>query len=288
MSDDEVQSGASQAHELTSELNPQMSKLKKRRALQQGKITRTINRVRKFIDQGAEMRKRVEKEIIEIRKDFELARQCHAEMYEFVHEGQTSALDDWEDVLVKDFYDIEDYVEEFLKLTAVSQPANTMSKTSEQISGQSSNNSSTNCTENSSVELHHEIPDEDHEIQNGQNETGEIIDGSELVVNSDLVDNAISNDQSLNNANSPQSQKQLSASGSSKSETGYNLSSPQSFDSWIDDLAEFKETILPTEVSKMSIAEALYKLEASKDIPNIKLMTYDGEPLRYVEVYRTL
>ena len=33
----------------------------------------------------------------------------------------------------------------------------------------------------------------------------------------------------------------------------------------------------------MSIAEALYKLEASKDIPNINLMTYDGEPLRYVE-----
>ena len=33
----------------------------------------------------------------------------------------------------------------------------------------------------------------------------------------------------------------------------------------------------------MSIAEALYKLEASKDIPSIKLMKYDGNPLKYVE-----
>ena len=36
-------------------------------------------------------------------------------------------------------------------------------------------------------------------------------------------------------------------------------------------------------MSQMSIAEALYKLEASKYIPNIKLMKYDGNPLTYVE-----
>ena len=78
------------------ELSKHMWKLKnKERALQRGKITRNINRVRKFIDQGAEMRKRVEKEMIEILKNFELARQCDSEMYEFVDEGQNSALDDW-------------------------------------------------------------------------------------------------------------------------------------------------------------------------------------------------
>ena len=33
----------------------------------------------------------------------------------------------------------------------------------------------------------------------------------------------------------------------------------------------------------MSIAEALYKLEASKDIPTIKLMKYNGSLLTYVE-----
>ena len=59
------------------------------------------------------MRKRVEKEIIEIRKDFELTRQCDAEMYEFVDEGQTSALDDWEDVLVKVIYNIKIILKSF-------------------------------------------------------------------------------------------------------------------------------------------------------------------------------
>lgn len=43
-------------------------------------------------------------------------------------------------------------------------------------------------------------------------------------------------------------------------------SSPNSFDNWID---EFKKTVLPTAATGMSIADALYKLEASKDIPTI-------------------
>jgi hypothetical protein len=44
-----------------------------------------------------------------------------------------------------------------------------------------------------------------------------------------------------------------------------------------------QETALPTKASEMSIAEALYKLEACKDIPNVKLIEYDCNPLTYVE-----
>ena len=36
------------------------------------------------------MRKRIEKEIVQIRKDCELARECHAEMYEHIEESQTA------------------------------------------------------------------------------------------------------------------------------------------------------------------------------------------------------
>ena len=46
--------------------NKEQSKLR-------GKVIRSINRVKKFIDQGAEMGKRVEKKSLQIRKDFELA-----------------------------------------------------------------------------------------------------------------------------------------------------------------------------------------------------------------------
>ena len=54
---------------------------------------------------------------------------------------------------------------------------------------------------------------------------------------------------------------------------------------WIDDLIEFQETVLPNSISEMSIAQALYKLEASKDIPSIELIEYDGDPLTYVEFF---
>ena len=63
----------------------------------------------------------------------------------------------------------------------------------------------------------------------------------------------------------------------------HDLSSPQAFDTRMDDLVEFEETTLPDNMSQMSIAEALYKLEANKDIPSIQLIKYDGNPLTYVE-----
>jgi len=57
----------------------------------------------------------------------------------------------------------------------------------------------------------------------------------------------------------------------------------RSFDAWIDNLVEFEETRSPSAVREMSIADALYKLEASKDIPIIKLVAFNGSPLHYVE-----
>ena len=48
--------------------------LKKKRATYRGKITRAINRVRRFIEKGAESRKKIEKEFTQIQKDFDLAR----------------------------------------------------------------------------------------------------------------------------------------------------------------------------------------------------------------------
>ena len=126
--------------ELTSsgvgESDAQLAMLKKRRALHDVSIVR----VRKFIEQGAEMRKRVEKEMLEIRKTFMLARGCHAEMYKFADEEQISAMDNWEENLIKDFYDIEQ-IEQFLKSLSMSHPANTMSQNNHQILEQSSSSS---------------------------------------------------------------------------------------------------------------------------------------------------
>ena len=52
------------------------------------------------------------------------------------------------------------------------------------------------------------------------------------------------------------------------------------FDAWIDDLVEFQETVLPAAITtNLTIAEALLKLEANKDIPSITIPDFNGDPL---------
>ena len=56
------------------------------------------------------------------------------------------------------------------------------------------------------------------------------------------------------------------------------------FDAWIDDLVEFQETVLPAAVTtNLTIAEALLKLEANKDIPSITIPDFDGDSLSYTD-----
>ena len=57
-----------------------------------------------------------------------------------------------------------------------------------------------------------------------------------------------------------------------------------SFDAWIDDLIEFQETLLPkSDIGNVTIADALFKLEANKDIPSIQLPSFDGDALSYTD-----
>lgn len=63
-----------------------------------------------------------------------------------------------------------------------------------------------------------------------------------------------------------------------------DISPNRPFDSWIDDLVEFKETVDERSRQDISVADALYRIEASKDIPSVKLCTFGGSPLRYVDL----
>ena len=83
------------------------------------------------------MRKRVEKEGLQIRKDFELARECHSKMYEYVDESLIPAMDDWEDVLTNDLYDIEEKIESFLQSLSEPGLAKSVSVSKEQNSERS-------------------------------------------------------------------------------------------------------------------------------------------------------
>ena len=200
--------------------------------------------------------------------------ECHAEMYEYVDESQIFAMDDWEDVLTNDFYDVEETVENFLQSISEPKPANTMSLTSEQTSEQSmTNNSASSVDAGGSEEINNTAPGK-NTVEVSQSQSEPNLGANETVPKTSLD---ILEPENAKNTNSE------IASDISKSKANYNLSSPRSFDSWIDDLSEFTETTVSVNDSEMSIAEALYKLEASKDIPTIKLMKYDGSPLTYVE-----
>ncbi|XP_028404075.1 uncharacterized protein LOC114526747 [Dendronephthya gigantea] len=257
-----------------------ISSLKKRRAQLRGKITRSLNRVRKFIDQGADMRKRIEKELLQIQKDFELARECHAEMYEYADEGQTSTIDDWEDILTNDFYDIEKSVETFLQSLSVHEHANPMPQNNEQTVDQPADgNTSSLEPVGGTAGPNYEMPEEPlpQEATVGENDLTITPVG---VSGTNISNGDFARDIACNSA--PEEPK-AHATKNSVSSPKSDLSSPESFDSWIDNLVEFEETVLSNRASEMSIAEALYKLEACKDIPSIKLIKYDGNPLTYVE-----
>lgn len=59
---------------------------------------------------------------------------------------------------------------------------------------------------------------------------------------------------------------------------------PLAFDSWIDDLVEFHKTILSSSnPGTVTIADALFRLETSKDIPSMQLCFFNGDALSYTD-----
>ena len=222
MSDNEEQSGPAETTQGTShsvgELNAKAGEqLKKQRRQLRGKITRSINRVKKFIEQGAEMRKRVEKEGLQIRKDFELARECHSKMYEYVDESLIPAMDDWEDVLTNDLYDIEEKIESFLQSLSEPGLAKSVSVSKEQNSERSGIINNINVDAGGSdVELNNVAPGTSSVVEN-QSQPKEDSEACELVVNEDSVILESSEPKNTCNSSNPKS-------------NCHNLSSPQAFD----------------------------------------------------------
>lgn len=54
-------------------------------------------------------------------------------------------------------------------------------------------------------------------------------------------------------------------------------------DGWIDDLVEFQETVLPDRSRDLTIADALYRIEAARDITSLKLKVFSGNPVTYID-----
>ncbi|XP_064627810.1 uncharacterized protein LOC135487695 [Lineus longissimus] len=65
---------------------------------------------------------------------------------------------------------------------------------------------------------------------------------------------------------------------------GVALDPEPTFDRWIDELVEFQERVLPGGVSgELTIASALYRIEAGRDIPTLKIKSFSGKAIDYVD-----
>ena len=97
------------------EIHPENA-IKSKRKLARQRITLSIKRIHEIISKGkpAEDKRCLEKEVKQLREDFETARHLHGQLYEFVDEEEFDSLDQWEHELTDDVFSIEEEVENAL------------------------------------------------------------------------------------------------------------------------------------------------------------------------------
>ena len=218
--------------------------LKNKRKQVRGKITRSIKRLSEGVSKEDRNLRRFEKEIEQLRKDFEVARELHSQFYD-LPDVDVNILDKWEDDLTSDVYGIEERVEEYIR---------GVSKSNGQASGENK------ATSPQSASVNH-LPEEP--------QTSSQVSTLEASI-STLQQEEI---------------QEIPSPTSNVNSTVETKIDPITFDSWIDKLKEFEETkvTLSVDGSQMSIADALLKLEASRDIPNVTLTKFSGNPLDYAD-----
>ena len=179
-------------------------------------------------------------------------------MYDFAQETQTPALDKWENELANDVYSMEEEVEQYLSTFSFSGASQLQSPST---------------TENMQS-MQDMSPLEGPEIQLVSN-----VDNNPVSEVHDCVVSQGNENLQINEALSvPTVLEQSSLSPISVSRTP-NVNpalkvNSRLFDAWIDDLTEFNETVLPKSTQAFSIADALYKLEASRNKLTIQLSKF--------------
>ena len=219
---------------------------KKKRKQVRAKITRCIKRLNEEVMNEDKNIRRFQKEMEQLRKDFEIALELHSQLYDS-SDVDNNVLDKWEDDLTNDVYGIEEKVEEYMR--NISNPSSDLPQ---------------------SQALH--APPETSQSSSHVSTPEPTASGTQASV-------------SGTQASESGSQQETQGIPSTNAEA-ITTSTPKSFDAWIDELTEFEETKIATpqvDGSQLSIAEALLKLEARRDVPNITLTKFSGNPLEYVD-----
>ena len=87
--------------------------LKKKRKQVRAKITRCIKRLNEGVMNEDKNIRRFQKEMEQLRKDFEIALELHSQLYDS-SDVDNNVLDKWEDDLTNDVYGTEEKVEEYM------------------------------------------------------------------------------------------------------------------------------------------------------------------------------
>ena len=219
------------------------SELKNKRKQARGRVTRAIKRLNEAIAKEDKNFRHFEKEIEQLRKDFEIAREVHSQLYDG-SKVDLESMDKWEEDMTNDVCGIEEKVEDYIKNSS-----NANNETPDSQKKKVGDKGKTKSTKASTPEL---LP------TSGQALSQEV-DGT-------------STSTSKEHQQSPPVECSLAGETSS-------------FDHWIDELTEFEETKIAPKVggAQVSIEDALIKLEANRDIPNVIQSKFSGDPLGYAD-----
>ncbi|XP_067653257.1 uncharacterized protein [Haliotis asinina] len=228
-----------------------MLAVRKQRKILRGKMTRTMNRLSDYIELKVQNPKWFERELETLQVDFSNICIVHGELYEYVEEHEHPKLDEWESELISAMHETEDKVEHYLELQK--------GHTHEDAGGN--------------------IHSKDGQFKDQKS--------AAAVDTSQNLDDSIESSEENHGPTNMEDNHSVPArvSGPSNLMLGSTPTSADQtvFDKWIADLVEFEETKFPNIPDTMSISEALYKLQAAKDIPTITLKKFDGNPLEYVD-----
>ena len=243
---------------------PNEDNLKRERKIVRGKITRSIKRVQELASSGVTSVRRLEKELEQLRRDYDRACEIHCRFYDFIG-ADAEALDKWESELADDVFGIEQEIEERISELKSKKIVSTLTPNNATVISQPSTSAVTDHSQEPQTPQSDNLtapPPGTHassELQSGQAfMPTQAAFGHPQIVQGPIFSSSVA--------------------GNDQADSG------QSFDDWIDKLIEFQETALPPEVKgQVSIADALYKLEAGKDIPSVTLAKFDGNPLEYAD-----
>ena len=293
---------ADQSGEISKETYPEnvLKKKRNQRSQSRRRVPLCIKRICEIIDKGQvqDSKTRLKKEIQQLRKDYEIARHQNGELYDLIEEEEHDTLDQWEKNLANDIFSIEEEVEGSLIALEDNQVhtagADNVSGSEQNASGHATNASGSgkdtshaSNTSGSGEDTSHASNVASSNAVTAQASGTNTPSSSQVQTGPSLDLTVIENHTS----ETPTSHgNALQASQISGQASVFNLAPKteleyaRSFDAWIDDLIEFQETLLPqSDIGNVTIADALFKLEANKDIPSIQLPSFDGDALSYTD-----